>query len=78
MTPSLEKLVKANGQMKAVVAGLQQYVWLNETTTAYTQVDLNALIQELIPELKLEFDQVQLSIDHNQLPTIEGDQEQLK
>jgi signal transduction histidine kinase len=75
--PSLEKLVKANKQMKAVVSGLQQYVWLNEKSNEYTQVNLSVLVEEVIAQLRQEFSTVQLSIDHDPLPIIEGDRDQL-
>jgi sigma-B regulation protein RsbU (phosphoserine phosphatase) len=75
--PSLLKLVKANEQMKAVVSGFQQYVWLNEKANDYTPVDLNALVQEIATQLKQEV-HLPLLLEHNSLPTIEGDREQLK
>jgi phosphoserine phosphatase RsbU/P len=77
VSSSVSKLVRANEQMKAVVSGLQQYVWLNDKTNEYTLVDLNVLVEETIRQLQQQFAQVQLSIQHNTLPTIEGDKEQL-
>jgi len=76
--PSLPKLEKATQQMKAIVLGLQQYVWLNEKTNDYTTVNLNALTEDITVRLRREFDHVQLSVQRDSLPTIEGDNEQLK
>ncbi|WP_240410169.1 sensor histidine kinase [Flavisolibacter nicotianae] len=63
--------------MKAVVSGLQQYVWLNEKTIDYTPVDLNALVEEIAAQLQQDVNPVPISLQHNLLPTIEGDQAQL-
>jgi len=76
--PSLPKLIKATEQMKAITLGLQQYVWLNEKTNEYTPVDLEALTNDITLQLRQQFDQVQIALQHNSLPTIEGDNEQLK
>jgi phosphoserine phosphatase RsbU/P len=76
--PSLAKLAKANEQMKAVIAGLQQYVWLNEKNNDYARLDLNLLMEELVAAVKKEFDLVKLVIEYNQLPNMEADRDQLQ
>lgn len=78
IAPSLYKLVKANDQMKAVVSGLQQYIWLNEKSNQYNQVDLNIVVEEAIAQIKQEIETVQLFIQYHSLPVIEGDRDQLK
>jgi phosphoserine phosphatase RsbU/P len=75
--PSLPKLIKATEQMKAITFGLQQYVWLNEKTNEYTPVNLEALTNDITLRLRQQFDHVKISVEHNSLPTIEGDNEQL-
>lgn len=76
--PSLSKLMKANEQMKAVVSGLQQYVWLNEKKTNYEKVNLNMIVKEINKEIIENFPAVQISLQSDELPHIEGDEDQFK
>lgn len=75
---TIEKLARSGEQMKAVVTGLQQYVWLNEKQNQFKQADLNTIIQEAALQVESEFGADVLSLQCRQLISIEGDGEQLQ
>jgi phosphoserine phosphatase RsbU/P len=72
-----EKIKRTAEQMRSIVAGLQQYIWLTENSVNFQKVDLNALLLKAEHEVKAAFPDVQLSVEKTQLPEIEGNEDQL-
>jgi sigma-B regulation protein RsbU (phosphoserine phosphatase) len=73
----MERLDRSVKQMRAVVTGLQEYIWLNEKTNAFSRVDLKLSVQAAMERLKFESNSAALHISYDELPEIAGDQEQL-
>jgi len=73
----MEKLDKSVKQMRAVVTGLQEYIWLNEKLNEFSRVDLKVSVQAAIERLEFEANSVSLNITYEELPEIVGDDEQL-
>ena len=70
------KLMKVLAQMRELVAGLQQYIWLSKTS--YTQVDLDNVLQQSVEKLKQKYADVKLIIENETLPVIRADGEQMQ
>ena len=77
-SPVFQKLNRANEQMRAVVTGLQQYVWLNEKTNSFRKVDLNEVIKKAAQEAGRNLIPGSMVLQVGTLPVIEGDEEQLQ
>lgn len=73
----ISKLRKVTEQMKEILAGLQQYVWLNETPVTISQVGLKEIILSAHAQLQEEFPQVELAIEIEGIPLFYGDPEQV-
>jgi sigma-B regulation protein RsbU (phosphoserine phosphatase) len=76
-SPTVTKLLRSTDQMKLVVGGLQQYLWLNEKVNEFTDVDLNEVLASATEQLFDEIDPALLSITSEPLNVLEGDKEQL-
>ncbi|HYE56027.1 MAG TPA: ATP-binding protein, partial [Chitinophagaceae bacterium] len=76
--PIMEKLVRANEQMKAVVSALQQYVWLNERPGRFAALSLNNVVEDAVQQLSLETDPALLELHTGHLDTVEADADQLQ
>jgi sigma-B regulation protein RsbU (phosphoserine phosphatase) len=76
-SPTLTKLLRSTDQMKSVVGGLQQYLWLNEKVNEFTAVDLNEVVARATEQLAEEIDPTLLSVTKQTLNVLEGDKEQL-
>ena len=76
--PSVVKLLKATQQMKSVVSGLQEYVWLNEKSNRFTEVNLNHLVHKVSERLTKETGAESFDLHYENLATLEGDKEQLQ
>ena len=74
---SMEKLARASAQMKNIVKGLQQYVWLDDVDLKFKKVDLNQLIETACSKIREEAGENVLDIKTGTLPHIEADEEQL-
>jgi sigma-B regulation protein RsbU (phosphoserine phosphatase) len=74
----IKKLMKVSGQMRSIVSGLQQYVWLNESIPEFTVVDLNKLLLAVQQDLKTEYDEALWKINADNLPPVQGNWEQLR
>ena len=77
-SPVLDKLIRAADQMKVVVSGLQQYVWLNEKTNEFTHVDLDALVVKAANQVRSEQGNDILVLHCESLSSLEGDAEQIE
>ncbi|MBA2746971.1 MAG: hypothetical protein H0U44_12160 [Flavisolibacter sp.] len=76
--PAMEKLVRASDQMKTVVTGLQQYVWLKEKSNEFISVDLNEVVENASSQLRSEFQTDPIELETDNLPSIQGDAAQLQ
>lgn len=76
-SPFLGKLVKSTDQMKTVVTGLQQYVWLNEKGNDFTHVNLREVVQHAAKQVLEEKGTDLLSIDFDEISNLDADAEQL-
>jgi phosphoserine phosphatase RsbU/P len=77
-SPTISKLVRSTDQMRAVVTGLQQYVWLNEKSNRFEKVDLNLVVRDAINELVAETQEIGFHVKYHQLANLDGDEEQLR
>ena len=73
-----EKMVNASQKLRFLLSGLQQYVWLTETTVSIKQINLNELLPKLRQRLKIEFPLEEFVIESDELPLIDADEEQVK
>ena len=75
---TVERLVRSTDQMKAVVNGLQQYVWLNEKTNLFQKVNLSDVVRHAQNALNDEIDTELLSLQYKDLISLDGDEEQFQ
>ena len=73
----LQKINGMSEQMRSVLSGLQQYVWLTDATVQSTPVDLAKLLQTVRHELEKENAGTAIEIEAETLPVVEADREQL-
>lgn len=74
---TMEKLNRASNQMKNIVKGLQQYIWLDDVDLIFKRTDLNLLIEDARAQLKNETGEDLLELKISDLPEIDGDAIQL-
>jgi sigma-B regulation protein RsbU (phosphoserine phosphatase) len=75
---TIERLLRVTEQMRSIVAGLQQYVWLTESVMKPEQVDLTKILLVVQKQVQQEFDPVSLVIEATDLPEVYGDRDQLQ
>jgi sigma-B regulation protein RsbU (phosphoserine phosphatase) len=73
----VEKLSKASEQMRHVVSGLQQYVWLNDAIAEFNNTNLNDLLKKVQGQVEKDLG-ITLTVKSDQLPVIKGDNKQLE
>ena len=76
--PTMDKLVRSSQQMKAVVTGLQQYVWLNEKDNQFKNVNLDEIVHKQISQLTKEYGADLLNLQMEALGNLEADEEQVE
>ncbi len=76
--PNILKLARATKQMRVVVTGLQQYVWLDNTPSHFTHIDLNDLAEKAAAQLRQELNADLLNLHMVKLPSLEADAEQIQ
>lgn len=74
----IEKIKNVSGQMHAVLSGLQQYVWLTETSIQVTAVAIDALLPEVTQQVQTEFPGVTILITKEEIPPVEADYDQVR
>ena len=74
----MEKLSRSVGQMRSVVTGLQEYVWLNEKINEFTRVSLHSMVDSAAKRLKSESGIEDFVVLTDQMPEISCDREQLE
>ncbi len=76
--PDMEKLLRATDQMKHVVSGLQQYVWLTEKSNQFINLQLNDVVSKAGDQVKEDGNAHLFDLHVESLGNIEGDAEQLQ
>jgi len=74
----VDRIVTSAKHLRSVVAGLQQYVWLTDTTFTPADINLNELLKDAVTALKKEYPDIILSLEADELPTITADGEQFR
>ncbi|RYY65958.1 MAG: PAS domain-containing sensor histidine kinase [Chitinophagaceae bacterium] len=76
--PALLKVRRVTGQLRDIINGLQQYVWLNDAPLRRNTIDLEPMLRAAAARIEPEFEGVRL---HLELPAgigLSGDREQLQ
>jgi sigma-B regulation protein RsbU (phosphoserine phosphatase) len=76
--PLVEKLRRVTGQLRDVIQGLQQYVWLNEAPLRKTPIELERLLCLVVSVLEPEFPGVRLQLDVPAGILLNADREQMQ
>jgi len=74
---TIEKIHKVAQQMRSIVSGLQQYVWLTETNIKPTEINIEGLISEAIAQLRAEHPDVNIQLTMEGHFLVEADKEQM-
>lgn len=77
-SPALEKMIRSAEHMRAVVEGLQEYVWLSDKGNDFQQVDMNEIVQHAIKQVAEELKQDLLNVEFENLVSFEADPEQMQ
>lgn len=77
-SPTFDKMLRSAFQLKSILFGLQQYVWLNEKMNEFTSVNLNTALQRAAQQVSDEGYEGLLHITCDALATIDGDIDQLQ
>jgi phosphoserine phosphatase RsbU/P len=75
---TLERLMRSSAQMRNIVSGLQQYMWLDDDPVQLSSVNLQQTVRQAELRLIKEAGPGQLLLTAGQMPTIEGDEQQLE
>lgn len=73
----VEKIKKVSAQMRSILSGLQQYVWLTDTRPVLKQTDLNKVLKKASLQVKQEFASINLKLEAEDIPLVEADEEQV-
>ena len=76
--PYVKKLLRSLVQMRSIVSGLQQYVWISETAVQPAPVQPEALFLEAVEQVKKENAQVVVEVETEGLREVPADGAQLK
>ncbi len=74
----VEKIRRVANQMKNILHGLQQYVWLTETPPRIVNIDLKHLLTTVQEQLRQEFPQINLAVSVDDVPHVNADWEQVR
>ncbi|GAA4343791.1 sensor histidine kinase [Flaviaesturariibacter amylovorans] len=75
--PVVDKLMRISGDLRTVVSGLQQYVWLTDARNHFVRVDLGKLLLVVQQELAPQYPDVRLSVTLEDLPVLQADWKQM-
>ncbi|HYC28322.1 MAG TPA: PAS domain-containing protein, partial [Chitinophagaceae bacterium] len=76
-TRTVEKIRTVSEQMRSIVSGLQQYIWLTDAAENRRTVDLNQVMTSIIKTITDSSSDVEINFEGDHLPLIVGDEEQL-
>jgi signal transduction histidine kinase len=71
------KIRSVSEQMRTVLSGLQQYIWLIEAPVVWTRLDLNQLMDEVIQKLRKAYPAVKIKVEMETLPELLADKKQV-
>jgi sigma-B regulation protein RsbU (phosphoserine phosphatase) len=74
---NIARLVRASEQLKTIVSGLQQYVWLLSVPSNFSIIDINDLIQQVASRLRNENHSDLLVLHVTHIDPLEADPDQL-
>ncbi|MGB8191755.1 MAG: ATP-binding protein [Chitinophagaceae bacterium] len=72
------KLMKSAAHLSKVIEGLQQYIWLNESSHHFTKVDLGQQVQQAAKQLDSQHPGLASAIQTSALPVIDADAGQVQ
>lgn len=72
-----QRLVKSANVMRETLAGLQQYIWLNELALNSSPVNVGEIILDVKEKLNTEFPRESLELNQEEFPVISGNKDQL-
>ncbi|RZK08555.1 MAG: PAS domain-containing sensor histidine kinase [Flavobacterium sp.] len=75
---TLQRVQSSSEQMRSILSGLQQYVWLTEVDIKYANVNFSHLLLLVKSELEQENKQVKINLEIDDIPPIEADHEQMR
>lgn len=75
--PLLDKLMRISADLRTVVSGLQQYVWLTDAQNLVSRIDLGKLLLVVQQELAPQFPGVQLRLNAADMPPVHADWKQM-
>ncbi|RYY85688.1 MAG: PAS domain-containing sensor histidine kinase [Chitinophagaceae bacterium] len=75
--PLVEKICRATRQLRDVIAGLQQYVWLNDAPLRVAPVEIAPMLRAIAARVEKEFPDVRLQLEAPEQVIIPADREQL-
>jgi phosphoserine phosphatase RsbU/P len=74
----VSKMTNSAHTLNHVISSLQQYVWLNEKNTNFSDVDLNQVVSAAANKLKEESGKDEINLKVGDLATVSGDADQLQ
>jgi sigma-B regulation protein RsbU (phosphoserine phosphatase) len=74
---SFAKLVSSAHQLRSMLAGLQEYAWITETQPVFSSQLLDPIVQDVILQLRKDYQTVEYDIEILPLPEVTGDREML-
>jgi phosphoserine phosphatase RsbU/P len=73
-----EKIKRVSEQMRNVVSGLQQYIWLTEAPGRFNEIDFSNIIRSVQEQIAAEHPDADLVIEAEQIPSIQADAGQIQ
>lgn len=74
---NVKKIGRITNQMKSILSGLQQYIWITETPAKWAPVNLDSLVATVYGHLQNEWPAVQINLQTEGLMTLHADYDQL-
>jgi len=74
----IERLIRSIEQMRSIISGLQQYVWLTDTDIKGGEIHLDKLFLVVKQQLEKEYPDINLIIDTAELLPVTADWEQMQ
>ncbi|HEX2532947.1 MAG TPA: ATP-binding protein [Chitinophagaceae bacterium] len=72
------KVLRVAGQLRSLVSGLQQFVWLTDAAHQPAPVPLGPLLQEVAAALRQTYPGITLIVEAPPLPTVTADPDQMR
>jgi phosphoserine phosphatase RsbU/P len=74
---NIARLQTVTNRLRTIVSGLQQYIWITELNTPFTQVDLNETLAAAKKQTEMSHAGQEIELHSDVLPVIAGNAEQL-